>query len=140
MTGRAVARALRAAGCSQVLRLITTATGTGGPYTGLVDIFNLASGAAAYQAARAFGEQWPYAPLTPPVPNTAPAGFILPWPGTAAAGVARASGNAAEVMAYGHFLAVLWTYGSGDSVMINGLIEFSLAQFADNRVGALPPQ
>ena len=144
VTGRAVARALRAAGCSQVLRLIATTTGTGGPYTGLIDIFNLTSGAAAYQAARAFGEESPYgngADLDLP-PNAAPGGFILPWPGTPAARVARASGNAADVDAFGHFLVVLWTYGSGGATLddsgpqlANGLFELVLGQFAENRVG-----
>lgn len=57
VTGQAVVRALRAAGCSQVLRLIATSTGTGGPCPEPIDIFNLSSGAAAYQAARAFGEE-----------------------------------------------------------------------------------
>lgn len=50
VTGQAVVRALRAAGCSQVLRLIGISTGAGGPDTGLIDIFNLASSVAAYQA------------------------------------------------------------------------------------------
>jgi hypothetical protein len=142
VTGQPVTRALQAAGCGQVLRLIATSTGTGGPYTGLIDIFNLASGAAAYQAARAFGEESPNGsgpnPLVPP--NATPGGFILPWPGTAAAGVARAPGNAADVDAFGHFLVVLWTYGHGGATandsgpqLANGLFELHLDQFAGNR-------
>lgn len=145
VTGQAVARALRAAGCSQVLRLIATSTGTGGPYTGLIDIFNLASGTAVYQAARVFGEESPYgsgANLFPPQPpNAAPGGFILPWPETPAANVARAPGNAADVDAFGHFLVVLWTYGHGGPTVddsgpqsANGLFELVLGQFAQNRV------
>lgn len=122
VTGQAAARALRAAGRSQVLWLIATSTGTGGPYTGLVDIFSLASGTAAYQAARAFGEESPYgggANLLPPQPpDAAPGGFILPWPGTPAAGVARAPGNTADVDAFGHFLVVLWTYGHGGATAL----------------------
>lgn len=125
-----------------MLRLITTSTGTGGPYTALIDIFNLASAAAAYQAAWAFGEEWPYANLDPPLPNAAPGGFILPWPGTPAASVARAAGNSADVDAFGHFLVVLWTYGSGGATpddsgpqLANGLFELVLGQFAENRVG-----
>lgn len=144
VTGQAAARALRAAGCSQVLRLIATSTGTGGPDIGLIDIFNLASGAAAYQAARAFGEESPYGSgaRLPLPPNAAPGGFISPWPGTPAAGVARAPGNAADVDAFGHFLVVLWTYGSGGATvddsgpqLANGLFELILGQFAENRVG-----
>ncbi len=83
VTGQAVAQALHAAGCSQVLRLIATCTGTGGPDTGLIDIFNLASGTATYHAARAFGEE--ESVTTFYGPNVAPGGFILPWPGTSAA-------------------------------------------------------
>jgi len=44
VTGAPLIQALKAAVCDQVLRLITTATGTGGPFAGLVDIFNLAGG------------------------------------------------------------------------------------------------
>jgi hypothetical protein len=72
-----------------VLRLIATASdSTGGRYTGLIDIFNLATGSAVYLAARVFGEESPYgdsANLVPrPPPNAAPGGFIRPWPGTPA--------------------------------------------------------
>lgn len=146
VTGRAVKQALASGGCSQVLRLIATSTGTGGPYRGLIDIFNLASGAAVYQAARAFGEESPYsdsAALVPrPPPNAAPGGFIRPWPGTPAANIAHAAGNAADIDAFGHFLVVLWTYGSGGATvddsgprLANGLFELRLGQFAENRVG-----
>jgi len=142
VTGAPVIAALKAAVCSQVLRLVTTATGTGGPFAGLVDIFNLAGGPSLIQAARAFGQEPPYGganayPSQPP--DAAPGGFILPWQGTSAAGVARAAGNAADVDAFGHFLIVIWTYstaGGPDSTgaqLVNGLIETKLSQFADNR-------
>jgi len=137
VTGQTVVRALRAAGCTQVLRLIATSTGTGGRYPGPIDIFNPTCGAAAYQAAREFGQE----SSTPDIggPNVAPGGFILPWPGTAAAGVARAPGNAADVDSFGHFLAVLWTYGpnNGDDFtagLVNGMFETILDQAAENRV------
>lgn len=141
VTGQAVVRALRAAGCTQVLREIATCTGTGGPYTGLIDIFNLASGTATYQAARAFGEDEPNTSIFGP--NVASGGFILPWAGTSAAGVASAANNAADVDAFGHFLVVLWTYSSDNPDIVdgagncNGLFELHLSQFADNRAGAL---
>lgn len=148
VTGAPVIRALKAAGCSQVLRLITTATGTGGPFAGLVDIFNLAGGPSLIQAARAFGQE-PSAgganayPTQPP--DAAPGGFIRPWQGTSGAGVASAAGNAAVVDAYGHFLIVIWTYsttgGSPDGTgaqLVNGLIEIKLSQFADNRATDSP--
>jgi hypothetical protein len=145
VTGAPVIQALKAAGCSQVLRLVTTATGTWGPFAGLVDIFNLAGGPSLIQAARAFGQEPPSGgasayPSQPP--DAAPGGFILPWQGTSAAGVARAAGNAADVNAFGHFLIVIWTYsttgGSPDGTgaqLVNGLIETKLSQFADNRAG-----
>jgi hypothetical protein len=141
VTGKAVARALRAAGCSQVLRLITSATGTTGPSVVQVDIFNLAGGPSLIAAARAFGEEPSYGveafPSQPP--NSAPGGFILPWRGTEAAGVARAGGNAADVDAFGHFLVVVWTYSTGSggpdgaAELVNGMVELELSQWADNR-------
>jgi len=143
VTGAPVIRALRAAGCSQVLRLIATATGSGGTFPGLVDIFNLAGGPSLIQAARAFGQEPPSGgvnayPSQPP--DAAPGGFILPWQGTSAAGVARAAGNAADVDAFGHFLVVIWTYSTTGSSpngttaeLVNGMIELKLSQFADNR-------
>jgi hypothetical protein len=148
VTGAPVIQALKAAGCSQVLRLIATATGTGGPFPGLVDIFNLTGGPSLIQAARAFGQEPPSGgtgayPSQPP--DAAPGGFILPWQGTSAAGVARAAGNAADVDAFGHFLIVIWTYsttgGSPDGTgaqLANGLIETKLSQFADNRAADSP--
>jgi hypothetical protein len=144
VTGAPVIQALKAAGCSQVLRLITTATGTW-TFAGLVGIFNLAGGPSLIQAARAFGQEPPSGganayPSQPP--DAAPGGFILPWQGTSAAGVARAAGNAADVNAFGHFLIVIWTYsttgGSPDGTgaqLVNELIEIKLSQFADNRAG-----
>jgi hypothetical protein len=148
VTGAPVIQALKAAGCSQVLRLITTATGTGGPYAVLVDIFNLAGGPSLIQTARTFGQE-PPAGGTDAYPShpadAAPGGFIVPWQGTSAAGVARAAGNAADVNAFGHLLVVTWTYsttgaspdGTG-AQLVNGLIELELSQFADNRAADSP--
>jgi hypothetical protein len=72
-----------------------------------------------------------------------PGGFILPWQGTEAAGIARAAGNAADVNAFGHFLVVVWTYitGSGGpdgtaAQLVNGLVELHLSQWADNRAAS----
>jgi len=143
VTGAPLIQALKAAGCSQVLRLVTTATGTAGPFAGLVDIFNLAGGPSLIQAANAFGQEPPSGgisayPSQPP--DAAPGGFIVPWQGTSAAGVAGAVGNAADVNAFGHFLVVIWTHsttgGSPDGTnaqLVNALIETKLSQFADNR-------
>lgn len=64
VTGEPVIHALKAAGCTQVLRLITTATGTSGPSVGQIDIFNLAGGPSLTQAVRAFGEESPYSSLS----------------------------------------------------------------------------
>jgi hypothetical protein len=141
VTGAAVVQALKTAGCSQVLRLITTATGTGRCVV-LVDIFNLAGGPSLVAAARAFGEEPSGAvdafPSQPP--NAAPAGFIRPWQGTKAAGIARAAGNAADVDAFGHFLVVVWTYSTGNggsddaaAQLANGATEILLSQWADDR-------
>jgi hypothetical protein len=145
VTGAPVIQALKAAGCSQVLRLISTSTGTGGPYATQVDIFNLAGGPSLVQAARAFGQEPLYGttkfdPSHPP--DAAPGGFIRPWPATS--GVARAAGNAADVDAFGHFLAVLWTYsvtdvspdGGNAENLTNMGTELELGQFADNRASA----
>lgn len=139
VTGQPVIQALKAAGCTQVLRLITTATGSSGLSVGQVDIFNLAGGPSLMRAVRAFGEESPFSSLPNQPPNVAPGGFILPWQGTAAAGVARAADNAADVNAFGHFLVVIWTYtADGDpsgtaAQLVNGLIENVMSQFADNR-------
>lgn len=142
VTGQSVIQALKAAGCSQMLRLVVTTSGTT-PAVGQVDIFNLAGGPSLIQAARAFGQEPPSGganayPSQPP--NAAPGGFILPWQGTTAADVARAVGNAADVDAFGHFLVVIWSQGSNGpgqddmvSQVANGLIETVLSQFADNR-------
>jgi hypothetical protein len=147
VTGAPVIQALKAAGCSQVLRLITTATGTGGPFAGLVDIFNLAGGPSLIQAVRAFGQEPPGGPNAYPSqpPDAAPGGFIVPWQGTSAAGVASAAGRAADLEAFGHFLIVIWTCsttgGSPDGTgaqLVNGLIETKLSQFADNRAADSP--
>lgn len=147
VTGAPVIQALKAAGCSQVLRLITIATGTGGPFAAQIDIFNLAGGPSLIQAARAFGQEPPGGTDAYPShpPDAAPGGFIVPWQGTSAAGVARAADNAADVNAFGHFLIVTWTYsttgGSPDGTapqLVNGLIELKLSQFADNRAAASP--
>lgn len=142
VTGAPVIRALKTAGCSQVLRLITTATGTGGPSVVQVDIFNLAGGPSLIATARAFGEEPPNGedafPSQPP--NAAPGGFILPWKETEAASIARVAGNAADVNAFGHFLVAVWTYSTGSggpdgtaAQLVNGLIELRLGQWADNR-------
>ena len=144
VTGTPVIQALKAAGCSQVLRLITTATGTGGPFATQVDIFNLAGGPSLIQAARAFGQEPLYGntdfyPSHPP--DTEPGGFIRPWPATS--GVARAAGNAADVDAFGHFLVVLWTYSvagggpDGNAEHLTNMgTELELGQFGDNRASA----
>lgn len=143
VTGVLIIQALKAAGCNQVLRLIATSTGTGGPCTALIDIFNLAGGPSLIQAARAFGQEpgsgaTNFYPSHPP--DAAPDGFILPWHGISTADIARASGNAADVDAFGHFLVVIWTYrpargsqGSLHAQLVNGLIEIALSSFADNR-------
>ena len=140
--GRVRIRALTAAGCSQVLRMVVTASGTT-PAVGQVDIFNLAGGPSLIWVARAFGQEPPSGgpnPFPSQPPNAAPGGFILPWQGTTAASVARAPGNAADVDAFGHFLVVIWSYGSngpGRDDMVpqvaNTLVETALSQFADNR-------
>jgi hypothetical protein len=143
VTGALIIQALNAAGCDQVLRVIITCTG-GTSCTSLIDIFNLTGGPSLTQAARAFGQEpgaggtiaFPFHP-----PNSAPDGFILPWHGITAADIASASGNAADVDAFGHLLVVLWTYSpDGGSLAamgasaVNGLIETAeLSQFADDR-------
>ncbi|MBO0831078.1 MAG: hypothetical protein J2P28_00735 [Actinobacteria bacterium] len=102
----------------------------------------MAGGASLIAAARAFGDQPPNGDNAYPSqpPNAAPGGFILPWQGTKAAGIAGAAGNAADVNAFGHFLVVVWTYstGSGGSdgtaaQLVSGAVEFQLSQWADNR-------
>jgi hypothetical protein len=146
VTGTPVIQALKAAGCSQVLRLIDDSTGTVNgtrdTYVTQVDIFNLAGGPSLVQAAGPFGQEPLYGntefyPSHPP--DAAPGGFIRPWPATSR--VARTSGNAAYVVAYGHLLVVIWTYGlpggrpdGGDVENTTNLAtEYEVGQFADNR-------
>jgi hypothetical protein len=146
--GRAVKQALASGGCSQVLRLVDISSDSrGAHYTSLIDIFNLSSGRSVYRVAREFGEKSPYSPVVtnswPRLPpDTAPGGFIRPWPGTPAANMARAAGNEADIDGFGHFLIVIWSSGAGTSTAgsamqgaVSAQLELILSQkFAENRL------
>lgn len=142
VTDRAVSSSLAKGGCSQVLRLVTTASdNSGGHAMSLIEIFNLESGNAVYRAANVFGQKTTYGDMSikgmPRTPNFPPKGFIRPWSGTVASNVATASDNAAEVDGFGHFLVVIWTFGETNSVIGNdgasSLFDDALSKFASNR-------
>lgn len=143
VTGQEVRAALAAGDCSQVLRVIATAPdNAGGHATGLIDVFNLASGTAVYKAAGALGHEPLYDDRLmtgkPPLPHRSPQGFIRSWPGTPAAYMATSFANSAIVNGLGHFLIVIWVRGEPNSSIGNdgaaSLFDDAMSNFPNQRL------